>query len=120
MRKALVLSAVLAFAPLGAAPARAAPSDLVALGCSVASTAAIAAAVAINARTLSGVVSGAAVVPFSPALMYGGLTAIMVSSVCALGYAVAPVVAPDSPAPVPVPVPIRPLTAGSGVAQAVP
>ena len=117
MRKAFVLSAVLALAPMTATPAQAAPGNIVALGCSVASTAAIAAAVAINAQTVTNMVSSSAVVSLSPALLYGGLTAIMVSSVCALGYHVAPVLTPAAPAPGSVPVPARPMTAGNRIAQ---
>ncbi|HYH39516.1 MAG TPA: hypothetical protein VD860_14930 [Azospirillum sp.] len=112
MRKALVLASMLA---LATPAAQAAPSGLIGWGCSVAGTAAVTAAVVINAQTLGSVVSGAAAVPLSPALLYGGLGAIMVSSVCALGYHVVPVLAPSGPAPAPVPV--FPATGGARVAQ---
>ncbi|WP_146208655.1 hypothetical protein [Azospirillum sp. TSO22-1] len=111
MRKALVLASMLA---LASPTAQAAPSGMIGWGCSLAGTAAVTAAVVINAQTLGSVVSGAAVAPLSPALLYGGLGAIMVSSVCALGYHVVPVfVSPSSPAPVPV----FPATGGRRVAQ---
>jgi hypothetical protein len=120
MRKSLFLMAVLALAPLGAGPAvaqtQAGQQSMVGWGCSVASTAAVAAAVAINAQSLSSVVSGAVVVPLNPAVLYGGLTAIMVSSVCALGYHVVPVFTSPAPAPAPG----APLTASGRIAQVPP
>ena len=100
MRKALILAALLAAAPLPAA--RAEPAGLVAWGCAVASTAGLGAAVVINTQSLVNVVSGAVVSPINPLVLYGGLSAIAVSSLCALGYHVVPVVAgPGAPVPAP-------------------
>lgn len=113
MRKALVLASMLA---LAAPAAQAAPPGVIGWGCSVAGTAAVTAAVVINAQTLTNVVSGAVVAPLSPALLYGGLGAILVSSVCALGYHVVPVFV----APAPMPVPVFPATGGGRVAQLTP
>lgn len=100
MHKALLLAASIT---LATPAAQAAPSGVIGWGCSMVGTAAITAAVVMNAQTLTGVVSGAAVAPLSPALLYGGLTAIMVSSVCAFGYHVVPVLVPAGAAPLPAP-----------------
>lgn len=99
MRKALLLVVMLALALVGAGPAAAQTSAVqngrqggtLAWGCAAVSTVAVAAAVVINSQTLVNVASGAMVAPISPALLYGGLGAIVASSFCALGYHVVPV-----------------------------
>ncbi|WP_448190723.1 hypothetical protein [Azospirillum sp. sgz301742] len=70
-------------------------------GCAVVGTAALTAAVVINSQSLVNVVSGAVVSPINPAVLYGGLTAIVLSSVCALGYHVVPVFTSFGGAPAP-------------------
>ena len=117
MRKALILVATLAFASAGAAPAAAQTSPAggtVAWGCAAVSTAAVAAAVVINTQTLVNVASGAVVAPLSPALLYGGLAAIVASSFCALGYQVVPVFVSFGSAPAPA----LPATASERYAEA--
>lgn len=118
MRKAFTLAVVLSLAsatvalPVSGAKAQTSqatsPSGgTVAWGCAAVSTAAVTAAVVINSQTLVNVASGAMVAPISPALLYGGLAAIVASSFCALGYHVVPVFvsfgggapAPTVPAP---------------------
>jgi len=124
MRKAFTLAVVLALAstaavlPVSAAEALTSQATsqaggTVARGCAVVGTAAIAAAVVINTQTLVNVASGVVVAPLSPALLYGGLAAIVASSFCALGYQVVPVFVTFGSAPEPA----LPATAGERYAE---